>query len=333
MICDTMNSFIIRNLYSGGIITNYYCTSKCRHCLYACAPQRDKEYISKQMVKEVVKKIMSMGCYSIHIGGGEPMLDIPGLIKVAEVADEMGMSIEYVETNSSWYTNQEKAVEVLNELKNAGIRQLLVSISPFHNEHIAFIKQKAVINACREAGMQVFPWIMEFYPDLEGFDDQQTHALSEYQQKYGERYLQRIPSRYWTHLGGRAVYTFKEVLPLKPLDEILDNPGCSELTDTSHFHIDLYGNYVPGLCAGLAIKMNDLGNELSDEDYPILNILHGKGISGFLDYAVSETGFVPQEQYLNKCHLCNEIRIYLIKVKGNIYRELKPDGYYMFVKN
>ncbi len=38
----------ISSLYSGGLITNYYCTSQCRHCLYGCSPKWPKEYIIKE---------------------------------------------------------------------------------------------------------------------------------------------------------------------------------------------------------------------------------------------------------------------------------------------
>jgi len=32
----------IGRLASGGIITNYFCTSTCRHCLYNCSPRWEK---------------------------------------------------------------------------------------------------------------------------------------------------------------------------------------------------------------------------------------------------------------------------------------------------
>jgi uncharacterized Fe-S cluster-containing radical SAM superfamily protein len=315
-------------LASGGLITNYYCSSKCAHCLYRCTPSREKEYISKEFAVQAFRKIRSLGCYSVHIGGGEPFLNPESLLLVAEAAADAGMGIDYVETNSSWFQTEEKAIDLLRDLQRRGIRQLLISISPFHNVHIPFAKVKGVLKTCRTTGMHTFPWVMDFYSDIDAFDEDKTHSLEEYAQKYGPGYLQNIPIRYWTHFGGRAVETFKKILPLKPLEQILSAPPCREITDVSHFHIDLYGNYIPGLCTGFAIQMDDLGEELSPEKYPLLNVLYKEGIGTFCELAVSEYDFQPEESYLNKCDLCNAIRLFLVKDVGLESPELKPETYY-----
>ncbi len=323
-----MGSLNIPFLNSGGLITNYYCTSQCRHCLYGCSPKWPKKYINIEKTKENFKVINSLGCYSVHIGGGEPFLNIDGLEKVLIAAGEENMHIEYVETNSSWYKNDDYAVEILGRLKMSGLRTLLISISPFHNEHIPLGKVKGVISACRKCGVSVFPWIQEFYPELEMFDDNKTHSLNEFKDKFGEDYIKNIPGRYWIHYGGRAIQTYKKIYPLKPLDEILSYGGCVELTDTSHFHADLFGNYIPGLCSGLSIKLDDLGKPLTADEYPFITKLYSNGIKEFLNMAISEFGFKPLKEYFNKCHLCFDIRKYLVKEKNVHSKELQPVEYY-----
>lgn len=326
-----MQKLNINHLLSGGLITNYYCTSGCRHCLYGCSPRWEKDYIDQKMAGTAMRKILSLGCDAIHIGGGEPMLNISGLLKVADTARFLGMGIHYVETNASWFKNEEDAVRTLRQLKEHGISNLLISMSPFHNEHIPFYKIKGLISACRKSGIQPLPWIMDFYPDMEAFDDQKSHSLEEYEKAYGKNYLRNIPERYWTHLGGRAVYTYKDIYPLQPLERILANPPCDELEDTSHFHIDLYGNYIPGLCSGLAIRMEDLGEPLEENQYPFITMLYNEGIQAFFHHVRKEYGFSPQTEYLNKCHLCNDIRLFLVREKQLDFPELKPEGYYRYV--
>ena len=200
-------------------------------------------------------------------------------------------------------------------------------MSPFHNEYIPFYKVKGVIDACRKTSVQVFPWIMEFYREIDSFDDRQTHTNEEYSDKFGKDYFRHIPLRYWIHLGGRAIDTYREIFPLKALTEVLNCGPCRELSETGHFHIDLYGNYVPGLCTGLAVQMEDLGKELAQEKYPVINMLYSKGIKAFVEYA-TDIGFVPQDRYLNKCHLCNHVRSFLVNEKKVDSAELKPVGYY-----
>ncbi len=324
------SGFHIENLLSGGLITNYDCTSLCRHCLYNCGPHREQDYIEEETIRESYKKIRTLRCPSIHIGGGEPFLNISGLKTVLEIARQENIRIEYVETNSSWYTAPNSARKILESLKQSGLTTLLISISPFHNEHIAFWKVKGVIKTCEELGISIFPWMLDFYKDIESFDEIATHGLSEYEKKFGQEYLSSIRSRYWVHLGGRAVKLFEKSLQKKDPEAIMAEAsgGCVELVNTDHFHLDLYGNYIPGFCSGLAIQSNDLGNELVPERYPILCTLFAEGIQGFFDFAQSRYGFTTQKSFVSKCHLCLEIRSFLVNEKNLKTHELQPKGFY-----
>jgi hypothetical protein len=191
----------------------------------------------------------------------------------------MRVGIEYVETNSSWYKDKESACGTLKGLKDLGLRVLLVSMSPFHNEHIAFRRVKEVMEACRLTGISVLPWIDNFFNDIDSFDDRVPHKLDEYAEVFGPDYIANIPRRYWVHFGGRALKTYERLLMLEDLQSIISsNPGgCREITDVNHFHIDLFGNYIPGLCSGLAVRIDDLGSPLFPEKYPILSTLIGDG--------------------------------------------------------
>jgi hypothetical protein len=101
-----------------------------------------------------------------------------------------------------------------------------------------------------------------------------------------------------------------------------------ELLDVNHFHFDLFGNYIPGLCSGLAVQCEDLGNAISPERYPILHLLFHKGIAGLFDFVTNRYDFRPSKGYVSKCHLCFDLRRYLVLNKGIISRELQPKGYY-----
>ncbi|NLJ40831.1 MAG: radical SAM protein [Clostridiales bacterium] len=65
----------INRLVSGGIITNYHCSSKCKHCSYSSSPEWPKDYMTKAMANEVFAILKRMGCNRVHIGGGEPFLN------------------------------------------------------------------------------------------------------------------------------------------------------------------------------------------------------------------------------------------------------------------
>jgi MoaA/NifB/PqqE/SkfB family radical SAM enzyme len=125
-------------LVSGGLITNYFCTSACRHGLYNCSPAREKDSITPAAAEESLRAVKSLGCTAVHIGGGEPLLRPEALGEVLDAARRAGVSVDYVETNAAWFTGAESARELLAPLGEKGLRTLLVSISPFHNEHIPY---------------------------------------------------------------------------------------------------------------------------------------------------------------------------------------------------
>jgi hypothetical protein len=119
---------------------------------------------------------------------------------------------------------------------------------------------------------------------------------------------------------------------MQPVDPIVARSPSScarALGDTSHFHVDLYGNYIPGLCAGLAIAMDELGRPLDADRFPLLHRLATTGIGGLYHAAVKEHGYVPQQSgFINRCDLCSDIRLFLIRKAGASFRELNPSGHY-----
>lgn len=326
-----MTEFAIKRLLSGGLITNYSCSSECQHCLYACSPKRKNDYISENDAFNYLSLIRAMGGNAVHIGGGEPFINPDKLLGVLKAASRAGIKIEYIETNSSWFKDSEGAEKLLANLRNAGLRSLLVSISPFHNEFVPLSKVNGVMQACGKTGINIFPWTQDFYPDLAKFDASETVSLDDLTQAFGDNYLANIPQRYWIQPNGRAIRFLQKIYSMQSsVDLAEDRNGCQELLQTNHFHIDLYGNYIPGLCAGISIRHSDLGKTLSSNDYPIFNILAESGPGGLIDFAHKQ-GYQLAHEYLNKCHLCQDIRRFLLREKGMDSCELQPREFYAFI--
>jgi hypothetical protein len=327
-----LDAFKIKRLVSGGLITNYFCASRCRHCLYNCSPNWKKNYIDPRTAEENLRTIRKLGCSSVHIGGGEPLLRPDALGDILEIAAKAGVAVEYVETNSAWFKDSHSATAALLKLRRKGLQTLLVSISPFHNEYIPFSKVKGVIEAARQNGIGIFPWVSEFIADLAALDADGTHSLTEFETRFGRDYLRRLPQRYWIHMGGRALETFRPYLADKSAQQIIDkNSGScgTELLSTGHFHLDLFGNYIPGLCAGLSIARKDLGNSLPAEKYPLLTTLFHEGIRGIFKMAQEKFNYTPaKENYINKCDLCTEIRVFFVQNDFGGMAELNPREFY-----
>ncbi len=265
--------------------------------------------MTEEVLRRTVQTCLALGCRSVHIGGGEPFLDTTHLLMVARVCQELGLGIDYIETNASWFVSMDQSVSVLEQLLQAGVGTLLVSISPFHNEFIPFEKTKGVLAACRKTGMGIFPWVMEFYGDLDVFESGSPHGLREYEEKFGSDYLARTLNRYWVHFGGRALKTFRPLLQAKSLPEILlQAKPCMELEQTSHFHFDPNGDYIPGLCSHLRISRVDATSPITARDTEWINILYSVGIAGCIQKVSPELrDELHKRSYVSKCDLCQTL--------------------------
>ena len=284
------------------------------------------------MADKVFQLLKGAGCDYIHIGGGEPLLNPNRIFPILESARAHNIGVDYIETNASWFKDEKSTIPILKELMKRGVHQLLISIDPYHNEYIPFYKTKGLIKACDKAGMGVFPWLMEFWKDLDAFDDRRPHALEEYARKFGEGYLRELPKRYGLNFKGRALYTYKSMMELEDFDKILRySTPCGLLTGVHHFHVDLYGNFIPQSCPGLSVKLDELLNGANSDKYAIFHSLDTFGIKGLAKLAIGEYDYEPKEKYAGQCDLCYSIRKYLaLKRKLNL-PDLQPVEHYKFI--
>ena len=86
---------------------------------------------------------------------------------------------------------------------------------------------------------------------------------------------------------------------------------CRLLSGVHHFHVDLYGNFIPQSCSGLSIKFSELFKGADPDKYPVFYRLETAGIKGLADLAVQEYGYKPKPQYAGQCDLCQDIRSFL----------------------
>ncbi len=315
----------------GGFIVTYACSAACGHCLYRSSGRRDKAYATPAAATAVFHTARRLGCRSMHVGGGEPFLRPDALLAVLDAARAEDVAIEYVETNSSWFTDEAAAMPLLRELRQRGCNRLLVSMDPFHNGFVPFRKVKGVMAACKRAGVEVFPWQMEFYDEVNGLDDSRTHDLAEYTAAYGPDYVPGLLRRYRLTPGGRMLDTFRPFLAKRPAAAVLAAApdACPNLAEAHHFHLDLAGHYVPPGCIGLAVALDDLGAPLTPERYPTYTLLHRNGLRGLHSLAAAQ-GFVPArpDGYVSHCELCAEIRGWLLAREPGRRPDLAPAEFY-----
>lgn len=278
--------------------------------------------------RRLARMVRRAGCGSVHIGGGEPFLDVAKLGEVLDALAEEGLGVEYVETNGFWAVDGERAEAVLGALEGRGVRALLVSFSPFHNAFVPLERMENAVRACRRRGWEAIPWTEAMWREMGELDRGGPHGMAEYEERFGEGYGAALAWRYPLRLGGRAALTFAGVLEGTEADALCEAAGpCREPQDTTHFHVDLEGNYVPGLCAGFVVDVEDaVAGEVDGERYPWLAVVVAEGVAGLRRLA-ERCGVRVGGRFVSKCHLCLEIRRRLV-ASGCGGRELGPKGFY-----
>ena len=270
--------------------------------------------MSRETADRIFALLKKSGCYSVHIGGGEPFMNFDKLLDVCISARENGVVIDYIETNASWYTDDNAVADKLKKLIFAGVDCLLISVDPFHNEFVPYIKIKNLLKCCRKNGMETFIWQSKFEKIVQTMDENKTHSLSEYENKFGKNFIKSISQSYGLGFNGRALRILEKITEHKqPYDYYLKENQCGDrIKSLHHFHVDLDGNFIPPSCNGFRANIFDLcGNGLDAEKYIYFTAIADIGISALFRKA-QELGFAPKNDgYASKCALCFDIKKYI----------------------
>lgn len=317
----------IAQLSSGGVIANYKCPAACGHCLYGCSPDMEQGYIDEPIAVRLCEHLHRLGCRSLHIGGGEPFLDINGLIKLIKIITGSGLRIDYIETNAAWITgDDERNRQFLSDVVSAGGECIMVSADPFHIEFIPFWKPQKLIRLLKETGVSHFIWQERYLPMLMKLDPQKRYNAEELNAALGYDVIHQCAREYGMGFNGRALNLLRKYGRKEVVSDSLD--PCMELGRTSHFHVDLFGRYIPPGCTGMGILIEDIGKELDPTKYPVMSRLFEGGVECLLEY-VQEYGYqLAPDGYVSKCELCFDIRKFLINHDRTVHPDLTPESFY-----
>ncbi len=232
-----------------------------------------------------------------------------------------------METNASWVRGREHAEEVLSRLAGAGLRMVLVSLSPFHAEFIPLARTTALIDAARATlPGGAFVWIPQFMEDLAGEDPERRLDLEATLAERGDGFALGLAGRYGLTPAGRAGRFIHRHGRRLPWWEAARSARCRQrLSSTSHFHVDLEGLFVPGLCAGITLPLDQVPGDLDAARFPLVAALASGGPAELVALA-RDHGFAPHETYGSACDLCTHCRIHL--AASGDYEELGPAGFY-----
>ena len=324
---------------SAGIILSYKCTSSCRHCMFAGSPAWKADWMSEDLLKRtlgflagrIAPALDGPDGVGINQGlcftGGEPFLNFDLLIKAARQAAALGIPSAFVETNGFWCKDDLTTKYNFLDLKEAGLKGVLVSVNPFIAEEVPFERTARAVRYGREAFGKSCIVHQEhyFYQFLRlGITGKMTFREYLARGRDGLSQAELLPM-------GRAAYA-PDLFRKQPAAAFFGQDCRAELLDPRRAYFDNYGNYVTGYCGGIALSSLDrLSNgdrDVDPDERPVLAALF-TDIKKLHDLAVGNLGYLPKARgYVSKCHLCVDIRRHLVFSGDNRFAELRPREFY-----
>jgi len=275
-------------------------------------------------MEKVCATLREGDCRSIHIGGGEPFLDFDGLVDLIKIAHVHDISVEYIETNAYWAKDEKLVKSRLEALANAGADTFCISVDPFHAEYVPYGAPLQMAKWCREFGFGYFLWQERFLSSMRDLNSANIHDRAALEQGISRSYIKDTARAYGLSYGGRAINIAEEYSQNKPIGEIVSDEPCRGLLSTDHFHVDMYGRFIPPGCTGLAIPLEEAVNGIPSSKYPAFEALLTGGVAALLSLA-QDNGFKPRAEgyHPSRCILCFHIRHFL----SNKYAELDAEHY------
>ncbi|MBO3803174.1 MAG: hypothetical protein JTT11_04775, partial [Candidatus Brockarchaeota archaeon] len=268
-----------------------------------------------------------------HFTGGEPFLNYALLLEFAKLARAHGLNSNFVETNCFWCTSEKIAEERFAELKENGLGGVLVSVNPFLAEFVPFENAERAIRIGREifgGGLMVYH--PSFYRDMVRLRAKGRTGFGEYLKAAGAGALASLSDAGVLLPMGRLVWRHGSIFERFPPERFFHENCLEELTRRWHAHVDNYGNYISGYCAGLSLGRLGGSGEVFEtgidlDEHPVLKAV-ASSLGELFDYAKRGWGFKPNiGGYVSKCHLCLDVRKHLVD-EGSGFEELSPGQFY-----
>jgi len=250
------------------------------------------------------------------------------LLRLVQIAHKLNIPSTFVETNCFWCVDGEATRDKLTQLRDAGLKGILISVNPFIREEVPFERTEIAVRIGREVfGRNAIIYQEVFYEVFKRLESPGTMSFQEYLGKaWGSlRYIELLPM-------GRAVYQLAHLFRKYPAKRFFGESCRKELTRPWHVHVDNYGNYMTGYCGGISLgdarNLEVIFKGIDLNEYPVIEALV-TGIKGLYEFGKKEFGYTEEaDGYISKCHLCLDIRRHIAQ-QTDIFKELRPIEFYL----
>lgn len=291
------------HLISLGLLFTERCNARCRHCGVRDFMHEGQDMPLEDVFRyadEVAALSTKEDPFTICLTGGEPFLRYPDLLAVTRYAKEKGAVQVSCVTNGFWGQDPAVARRWATELSDSGMDHVCFSLDDFHQEHIPLDSVLAALTACREARLRF---------DIKCAVTRHTRRLHQVLGDLGNLLLdinviiQEMPCVPEGRVASRIArdeLLLQEGIPQGPC------PGLGLLTilpDGTTFPCCGVG-WTQRLVVGnaLAELIADLRRKIRNK--ALFAALRDRGPAFFVPYFAEAGCPLPQEGYVNSCHLC-----------------------------
>lgn len=310
-----------------GLMLTYWCNARCASCYLRCSPDHHVSIDVDNTLKfwQELQEFSPHGC-RVHLSGGEPFGDFPGLLDLCTRAQAAGLGpLEKIETNAFWATDETEVQRRVQLLAEAGMEKLSISADPYHQQFVPIERPRLAARVAQAVlgpdGVQV-----RWRDWLERGCTTAKLGFAELRKEIANYIVQRR-DRY----NGRAAIELAPLVERKSLAELADNSCREPLLRSKHVHIDADGRIMPGTCAGIVLgrladstTVAEVWQRLWDdaENRTVLGALIAGGPAELARRSGMDA-MLAGETFAGKCHLCWCVRS-LLAGRGECPDELGP---------
>lgn len=309
-----------------GILFTYRCSIRCRHCLFGCAGDRPDTAMTPRQCADALAMLHETGRV-VHIAGGEAMLYWDALAESIRLAQAEDNAPHFVETNCSFASNDGIVRERFTFFAEHGMRGILASADPFHQE---FVPPERFLRV-RRIAIEIFGK-KHFFGSLA--DDESIVELAGIvrdENRLGD-YVRNHPP---VMVGSSREFLSKYLdphslddpaIPLRSWGPAPSDTKClAQFRDETmwELHIDPYGNIQTncGMILGHVdrIRPAQLLAVGPDKANQFVHVVCEKGARGLAEIAQREYGFVLPEHITQWCELCFLARRHLRRFHPEVF--------------
>lgn len=287
------------------------CNSQCAYCQADAGPWLDEVMDVRDARNYLTEAAGVADVESFMVFGGEPMLYPTRAIAMFKRAQQLNIPRIDMLTNGVWGKDKKTAERLAKRLKNAGLNTLGISVDAFHLEHIPLEYPRNAAQASLLEAIEKVTWNVAVIESLNGanhYDKMTVHILKELEPVGIEAHIHKVVA------AGRGVQEIPQYFQKNRLDGPCEGETPMENTLTNPQCLTIEPSGAVDVCWHLSIgnaRKTPLSQIISRYDWqknPVTKTLVEEGPMGLLKLQKAFARSFDKSEYINKCHLCVEIR-------------------------